>query len=75
MLEYVVIAVIYSPFWIPAIVPLILLTYHALTAKVWWKVSSQFLLILLTAECAALALSVIIERVLDGLWRSMPVPG
>ena len=75
MQEYIVIAVLYSPFWIPVIVPVMLLTYHAATAEVWWKFSMQFLFIFLTAECAALAISILIERFLDDLWRNFPVPG
>jgi hypothetical protein len=75
MQEYIVVAVLYSPFWFPAIVPLTLLIYHAVTAKVWWQVSAKLLLILVTAECAALAISVIIERALNNLWQNAPVPG
>jgi hypothetical protein len=60
-----------GPIWLP----ILMLVYHACTAKPFWRFSLRFLLALTALECVALAISVAFYRFLDFMFSNWPVPG
>lgn len=57
-----------APLW----VPVAMLIYHRLTAKNFWQFSLGFLLALIAAEGAALAVSVAFFRFMSAVFPDLP---
>ena len=66
----VVTAIVTAPVWVPAA----MIVYYQIIAKNFWQFSMGFLMILIAAECVALALSVALVRWLNSP-PDWPVPG
>jgi hypothetical protein len=58
-----------APVWVPAM----MIVYYQITAKNFWQFSLGFLMVLIAAECVALAISVALYRWLSTPW-DWPVP-